>query len=170
VKERLLETAPPKLVTVVGAVEYAQLREPDQFGDYSVRVRVPAHEARELLKLIDEEIAAVCAECAADVKRAPLPYTTEDGAVIVRAKLKGKVWNGTYLAQQRPRILDAQGKPLPNTLNIGVGSQVKARAELVPFYMKKAGVGCSLRLHAVKVLKLVEWKADAAYYGFTASR
>lgn len=67
-------------------------------------------------------------------------------------------------------MFDAANKPIPSTVIVGKGSEVKAAYEVIPFVMagtKKVGV--QLRLRAVQVLKLVKYVpggGSASDYGF----
>ena len=69
-------------------------------------------------------------------------------------------------------MFDAMQKPVPSTVIVGKGSELKAAYEVIPFCMagtKKVGV--QLRLKAVQILKLVKYVAggNASDYGFEQS-
>jgi hypothetical protein len=68
---------------------------------------------------------------------------------------------------QKPVIFDAAGKPVTTDIKIGGGSIIKVGYELNGF-ATPLGAGASLRLKAVQVITLVEFGADASYYGFDA--
>lgn len=104
----------------------------------------------------------------------------ETGRIIVKAKMKasgiskktGKTWN------RRPDVMDAKGnkimmvlkngKPNPNAPAIGGGTEGKLCVELSPYYFAKdKEVGCSLRLEAAQIIKLVSFgERNASDYGF----
>ena len=99
----------------------------------------------------------------------------ETGTVTLKAKMKasgtyksgpkqGKTWN------RRPDIYDAKGNKLKNPPEIGGGSDVKLSVELSAYFAANDGnVGCSFRLEAAQVIKLVQFgNRDAASYGFGA--
>ena len=66
---------------------------------------------------------------------------------------------------QKPVIVDGQLQPLDKDKNIFGGSKVKINYEPVGYNVSSTGVGCTLRLKSVQVLKLVE--NSTALEGFT---
>jgi hypothetical protein len=68
---------------------------------------------------------------------------------------------------QKPVIFDASGKVVTNDPKIGGGSRLKVSYELNQF-ATALGAGVSLRLKAVQIIELVEFGANAEYYGFEA--
>ncbi len=74
---------------------------------------------------------------------------------------KGETWN------RKPDIFNARGERLKNPPLIFGGSEGYVAGSFNPFYTEKAGAGVSLRLEAVKVVKLVSaGERDASAYGF----
>jgi ssDNA-binding protein len=69
---------------------------------------------------------------------------------------------------QQPVLFDAKLLPLPSDSRIGGGSEGYVSFEFNKFYTVLVGAGVSLRLKGVQITKLVEFGADAAYYGFEA--
>jgi hypothetical protein len=64
-------------------------------------------------------------------------------------------------------IFDAKGKPITKAVAIYGGSIIKVNFAIVP-YATTMGVGVTLRLNAVQVIKLVSSGGDASSYGFGA--
>jgi hypothetical protein len=113
------------------------------------------------------------------VKAATLPITKEEdsdgnqtGALLFSFKMTatGKKKDGTAFTRE-PVIFDAFGKPVKG-LKIGGGSIVKVSYELNPYARPSTEekgttlAGVALRLNGVQVIKLVEYGANAEYYGF----
>jgi hypothetical protein len=96
----------------------------------------------------------------------------ETGRKIIKASMKhsgisqktGKPW------KRWPDYFNARGVQLKNPPQIGSGSEMKMVIELVPYYAANdKTVGCTFRLNAVQIIKLVSYGArDAASYGFGA--
>ena len=63
-------------------------------------------------------------------------------------------------------IFDAYGDPMPKGTLIGNGSIVTLNVLPTVYAVKKDTYGVSLKLNALQVNKLVEYKKDASSYGF----
>ena len=176
-------------ITPAGVALYPKLNEPDtKFkaeGQYSVKLRLSAEDAQELIEEIDSLADAAFEEALAEaknerekkkIKRADPAYSAEedeDGnetgnflfnfkmAASGVSKKTGKEWTRTC------PVFDAKRKPIDlKTVQIGGGSVVKVAYVLSPF-STAIGVGVSLRLEAVQVLELHEWgNKDASAFGF----
>ncbi len=80
-----------------------------------------------------------------------------------KSKKTGKDWT------RKPAVFDKNNQPLPEETKLGSGSLIKVAYTYEPFYTA-LGYGCSIRLEAVQVLKIVEWGGgNAESYGFEAS-
>ena len=176
-------------ITPAGVALYPKLNEPDtKFkaeGQYSVKLRLSAEDAQELIDEIDSLADAAFEEALAEaknerekkkIKRADPAYSAEedeDGketgnflfnfkmAASGVSKKTGKEWTRTC------PVFDAKRKPIDlKTVQIGSGSVVKVAYVLSPF-STAIGVGVSLRLEAVQVLERREWGSrDASAFGF----
>lgn len=180
--------AKKKLTTPKGVAVYPHVNQPDtrfnKEGIYSIKLRLEGEEADQLVREIDAEMKAsyqaavkTVADAAAKnkkkpakVKQADPPYQRDEdtGAVSFTFKMNatGKTKTGEVFTRQ-PVIFDKYGKPVQG-MKLGGGSTVRVSYDLFPFYTAMVGAGVSLRLAAVQVLKLVEFGADAGYYGFEA--
>ena len=69
---------------------------------------------------------------------------------------EGEAW------ERKPKLFDAKNNPLPDTVRIGGGSEIKVSFSIFEWDPAKNGAGISLRLLGVKVLKLVEWTGGGA--------
>lgn len=112
------------------------------------------------------------------LKRADPPYTdNEDGTIDFTFKMlaTGKNKKGEVYTR-KPLLFDAKGTPITGNIKLGGGSEIKISylpitGELNKgslFYTALIGAGVSLKLAAVQIIKLVEFGADAGYYGFQA--
>lgn len=63
-------------------------------------------------------------------------------------------------------IFDIYGEPIPKGTLIGNGSIVTINVQPTVYAVKKDTYGVSLKLQAVQVNKLVEYKKDASSFGF----
>ena len=176
----MAKTKNPRYVSPVGAAGYPYLLKPDtQFnpdGEYKVKLQIPAGEAaNKLVSFLDEQFDLAVEKAKEQnqgkkIKAADAPYQVDDetGNVSVNFKLKAKVTpkNGDPF-EQRPAVLDAKLKPIPNTTKIGNGSKMKVSDEVVPFFTSLIGAGITLRLKAVQVLELVEFSGGGDF-GFEA--
>jgi len=166
------------LTTPKGVAVYPHLTKPDtKFnaeGVYTIKLKLEGADAEKLAKEIDAGIDASGVEAKADkknagkkIKRADPPYSRkDDGSIEFSFKMNatGKTKEGEVFTR-KPIIFDKSAKPVQG-LRIGGGSIVKVGYEMVPFFTALVGAGVTLRLHAVQVLELVEYGANAAYYGF----
>lgn len=79
-----------------------------------------------------------------------------------KSKKTGKAW------ERRPAVFGADNTPIDPQAKVGSGSEVRVAYTCEPFYTA-VGYGCSIRLEAVQVVKLVEWGMDAGAFGFEAA-
>lgn len=165
-----------KFVTPKGIAVYPWLDKPDtKFkadGEYTMKLRLSAEESQDLITKIDEAIAEACAaekqkNPKKAVKKASPPYSkvvddegNETGEYLFKFSLKAKVktkegkeWT------QRPEIVDAKGNIITGKVKVGGGSEVKVGCQIAPF-TAPVGTGVTLRLMAVRVLKLVTYGGD----------
>lgn len=130
----------------------------------------------ESLKFIREEVAKIKgAEKAKKLGLADKPYSRDenDGSLTFSFKMtaKGKSRKTGEEFTMKPVIYNAAGIPTEG-MKIGGGSIVRVSFEIVAFpsdaskATPKVGAGVSLRMHAVQVIKLVEYGANAEYHGF----
>ncbi|WP_440928743.1 hypothetical protein [Candidatus Pelagibacter sp.] len=156
--------------TPVGEVVFPWLTQPDtQFkseGEYHTKLRVTKDKAEEHIKTIKDVIAKQVKEQhdrkpddMSEIKRAPLPYKeTEDGYIEFNFKMKASGINSKTKQPftQKPNIVDGELNPFPEGKNIFGGSMVRINYEPVGYNVSGTGVGCTLRLKTVQVIKLVE--------------
>lgn len=153
-----------------GETVYPWITQPDtQFntdGVYHTKLLVDGEEAKATIKIINDVIAKEIAKqhqkTPDDIKpvnRAPLPYKEmEDGRVEFNFKMRASGINSITKQPftQSPRIVDDQLNEFPKDKNIFGGSIVKINYEPVGYNVAGTGIGCTLRLKAVQVFKLVE--------------
>lgn len=181
-----------KFITKVGTAVYPRLSQPDcKFkvdGEYSAKIRLSDEDAEPMIAKIESLVeAAYKAEqarlIAADkkaqaktLKYASKPYKAvldsegeETGEYEFNIKMKAQYTgkDGTVV-KLTPKLFDAATPPnaLPLSTPIWGGSQIKVAGDYNPF-ATAIGVGMSLRLSAVQVIKLVSGSGgDASSYGF----
>jgi hypothetical protein len=174
------KTKNPRFTSPVGIAQYPYLNKPDtKFnpeGEYKVNLEINAEDATDICTFLDEQLAASIAKAKKEnpgkkIKEGSAGYelNEETGKVVVKFKLKAKVTTKSGDSwDQKPVIFDAKGKPLVAAPNIGGGTKMKVAYEVIPYFTAIAGAGVSLRVKAVQVIDLVEFKggADAGAYGF----
>jgi len=138
-----------------GEANFPHLNTPDtQFnseGIYQVKLVVDKEKAQEDIKIIDKVINdelkkqnQLHPNKTDKFIRAPLPYKeSEDGRIQFHFKTKFK-----------PKIVDHNLDDLDK--NIWGGSIIRVNYKPVGYYVASTGLGCTLRLVAVLVKKLVE--------------
>jgi len=146
-----------------GEANFPHLNTPDtQFnseGIYQVKLLVDKEKAQEDIKIIDKVINdelkkqnQLHPNKTDKFIRAPLPYKElEDGRIQFHFKTKFK-----------PKIVDHNLDDLDK--NIWGGSIIRVNYKPVGYYVASTGLGCTLRLVAVQVKKLVE--GNTAIQGF----
>jgi hypothetical protein len=179
-----------KLVTPIGVSQFAWLNKPDtkfdDNGHYKVNIILDGDSAKPLIKSINDEIAKAV-EMAKEkskgknIKTANTPFEEEvveetvngkkvmkpTGNIIFKFKAKAKIImkNGDVIDNKVP-IFDSKGTPMTN--QVWSGSEMKASADMIPYYTAMAGAGVSLRLKAVQITKLVEGSgASSSSHGFS---
>lgn len=185
--------AKPKLerfITAKGTAVYPRLNNADTKykpeGEYSAKVRLGEEDAAPLVAKIDSLIeAAYKAEqeklvaagkkgAAKTLKYADKPYKSvldsegeETGEVEFNIKMKAQYTNKDgKVTKLAPKLFDAKGNALPDSVQIWGGSIIKVAGEFNPF-ATAIGVGMSLRLSAVQVINLVSsGGGNADSYGF----
>ena len=149
-----------------GVAKYPHHNTPDtQFnseGIYQVKLIVPAAEAQEDIKIIENIITEQLMlegkkqpNKTDQFKRAPKPYQIlDDGNVQFHFKTKFK-----------PTIVDHKKNPLPADKTIWSESILRVNYKPVGYYVAGTGLGCTLRMMGVQVKKLVE--GSMGTQGFT---
>lgn len=179
-----------RYTTPAGTAQYPRiLGEPDtKFrpeGVWSIKVVFPLADAKvaEMLERFEGAIAQAKTEAKANtdymaglkkrkktLSEADRSYIVDEDAGTVTVNFKmtasgtskktGKDW------ERKPAVFDKKGDPMDEKARVGGGSTVKVSYTFDPFYTA-VGYGCSIRLEAVQVLKLVEWGSGTAnQYGF----
>lgn len=187
----------PKMTTGRGTAIWPRLNEPDtKFkaeGKYEcslafdeddpqlAKIEAEAHELAEAkLAEIKEELESKGKKALAQkIKLISLIREEEDeetgeptGRKILKAtmtasgvsKKTGKPW------KRKPEIFDGRGRKLLAPPKIGSGSTLKMSIELFPYYAPNdKTVGCTFRLEAVQLIKLVSFgERSASEHGFGA--
>jgi hypothetical protein len=170
--------------TPIGVAVYPRLNEPDYkfdpAGTFSVTVRVAGDEGQVLKDKLDKQLDEWHAQNIKEkrkpnLKRADLTVKpalddegNETGELDFKFTMKhnvttqsGKSW------VQRPKLYDSQGKGFDGPV-IGGGSKLVVNFVPAPYYAPAMGCGLKLRLNAVQIIELNEYKKGGAEsLGFT---
>lgn len=154
----------------VGEAKYPWVTQPDyKFnpdGLYHTELIVPKDKAEEHINNIKDVIAKEVQkhhqnkpDDISTIKRAPLPYTENaDDTVTFKFKMKASGINSKTKQPftQKPNIVDGELNPFPEDKNIFGGSMIRVNYEPVGYNVSGTGVGCTLRLKTVQVIKHVD--------------
>jgi len=182
-----------KITTPKGIAVFPRLNDPDtKFvaeGQYSVRLRLSAEDAQPLIDRIDvlaqemfdaEKARLMKGDGKAKAKAKTLKMAdkaykeavddegNETGEYEFNFKMKAQYTNKktSKITKQKPKLFDASGKALPDSVSVWGGSIIKVAAQYMPF-ATAIGVGVSLRMNAVQVIDLVtSGGGNAGSYGF----
>ncbi len=180
-----------KITTPRGTAKFPWLNNPNtKFaadGVYTVNLLVPEDEAQSLMEQLDEMAEETYQKAVEELKEKKKvaeikkiqkvePYSretdedgNETGNIEFKFKMPAKVTSkktGKTITLA-PKLFDAKGKPVKNTVIIYGGSIIKVNFSPSLYFMpatKQCGV--SLRLNAVQVLDLVSRGGKATDYGF----
>ena len=161
------------LVTPTGKCEWAKILKPDtkwnSDGEYSIDLFLGEEESAEIVAGIRTAVKKLQDSVTADGHDTPgyanPPFTKTETGYKFKFKQKAKGGDFDFTVD----VYDAATKEWPKDLLIGNGSTVKVAYEYYAWNVKaQGGVGCTLRLKAVQIIKHVEYVKDAKSFGFTA--
>lgn len=150
-------------------------------GEYSVSLVLDGEDAQSLKLLIDGEMSANATEEQKKVKGKKIkvydpPYRVElDDDNNETTRIRFKFTQNAIITKKDGTkvkmfvtIFDSKAQVIKDVknMNIGSGSAIKVCFQINPWCSPTLGAGVSLRLKAVKLLKVVEGGASAAAYGF----
>lgn len=173
----------PTFSTPIGIARYPHLNKPDtrfSDGDYKCDVRLRADDAKELIEQLeairDEFFDAQEPKIKKTYKKAEV-FTVElddegneTGYVIIKTKLnangKNKTTGETWTNE--PKLFDADGEPLPKSVQIWSGSKVIVAGTVNTYAMaKEKTIGVTLKCRGVQVIELVSGQGQTAEsFGF----
>jgi hypothetical protein len=154
-------------ISECGEFVYPHLTKPDtrfdEAGLYSVTLKLPEAQAKNMISLFDKAVENSIAEAETNnkgkkIKVAPKPHKIEEGNAFFKFKMKatGKNRKTQESFSQRPAVLDAKKNPIPSTTSIWGGTKGKIAFTFRPYYVPALGAGITAQLKAVQILELVE--------------
>lgn len=177
------------LLTPAGIAVYPHLNDPDfeykkEHGEFHCKLAFDAasEEAIALMAQVDEACEAAWDEHRAElkgaklknVKRASPPYAMEQdeegdetGRVLFKFKTAagGKGKRGPW--KRKVDLFDSQLSP--TEANVGGGSVLRVKAELMGYNSPAVGIGVSMKLQAVQIIELKEYSGGSGSSGFEAT-
>lgn len=154
----------------------------DEDGVYKTKLKANGPQAEAFRELIEkvqqEELERQIQDAEAKkkgsgkrVKLADLPLEEdEDGNLIFNFKSKAKFKDQKtgQMVDRKVALFDAKGKGLTHDVKLGTGTVARVSCFVAPFYTALLGAGVTLRIRAVKILKLKEYSASgsADQFGF----
>jgi hypothetical protein len=151
--------------TSEGIANYPYLFSPDTKFDhnglYRTKLTLPKIQAKPIVDLVEETITEASSKNKGKLSPHKPYKSLKDGSVEFTFKLKAKVntKSGTDF-EQRPKVFDAKGIPITQTLSVYSGTKMKVAFQCVPYFTNMLGAGCTLRLKAVQIIELVEGKGN----------
>ena len=156
----------PDIIKFRGTAKYCWLTEPNKihekvYGTCVCDTIVPTDQAEKvkvkLLQMYEEEHKTRSEAEGKELKRAGFLLEDVEGGVLFRTKLKGgvKARDGKEY-KFSVALFDAAGSPLPQDVQVWGGSEVIVAVTPYFWYTKLLGLGMTLELKAVQVLKLAE--------------
>lgn len=155
----------------------------DEDGIYKTKLKVNGPQAEAFRKLIEkvqqEELERQIQDAEAKkkgsgkrVKTADLPVEEdEDGNLIFsfRSKAKFTDQKTSQKVDRSVALFDAEGKGLTHDVKLDTGTVAQVSCFVAPFYNALLGAGVTLRIRAVKILKLkaltIEGSAESFGFG-----
>lgn len=168
------------LTTPIGVAFYPHVVEPnttfDENGLYDCKLHVSKADFNSFELLVNDIVKnAYEQECKARGKtklqvasKKPLRQT-DDGDFEIYAKQKAKVATKTKgTIEFSIALFDGEGNKINDKPKIGSGSRLRLAVEVAPYYTDMIGFGYTLRLKAVQVIELCEYKSTGNKFGFTS--
>ena len=171
------------IIKVKGVTRYCHLNAPNkkfepEYGAYTCDLVVDKDQA-EMIKntlrpLYEEELKTVQEENPNKKKimQRDFPIEESEDGIVVKSKLKagGRRKDGSEY-KLSIALYDAQGKPLPEDVQVWGGSKVNLAFRPKFYYVPSLGFGVSFELQAVQVLELKNGGVNgpsAEAFGFTS--
>jgi hypothetical protein len=140
-------------------------------GDYSATILLTEDEAAPIIEKIEAIKNAAMAEVRASgkkAKEADMPYGIDENTGLVKLRFK-KPAESTIdgkKVKNHIAVADARGNLIPSgqVPNMGSGSIIKINGFLSPWYVPALGVGVSLKLRGVQIVKLNEFSGEDAKF------
>ena len=152
-------------VSAIGEAVYPHLQVPDtkfnSEGEYNCQLKVSIEEATDMIADIEnatnELHDRICKEKNKKTLKKHMPYTTEEGIVTFKFKVKasGKNNKTQEVFHRRIAVIDSDKKPLNEETRIWSGSTLKIAYMMREWATDAQGIGIQLQPKAVQVINLV---------------
>lgn len=168
-----------KIQTPKGIGQYLWIAKPNTrfaenggAGDYSATILLTEAEAAPIIEKIEALKDAALEEVRASgkkAKEADLPFGIDENTGLVKLRFKKpaeSLIDGKKI-KNHIAVVDAKGNLIPvgQVPNMGSGSIIKINGFMSPWYVPALGVGVSLKLRGVQVVKLNEYSGEDAKFG-----
>lgn len=159
-----------KIKTPIGTGLFPWLHEPDtkwkEEGEYKVSLALDSKDAEGLIEQLEKIFEAIKADAKADpslkkkktIKEANRPWfdeEDEDGELTGRTVFKFK-------SRFKPALVDSQRNSVSSATKIYSGSELRLSSEVAGWFTEMVGLGMTLRLNAVQVIRAVGGGGGAA--------
>lgn len=166
-----------KVQTKKGIGQYLWINKPNTkfaeggAGDYTATILLSEEDAKPIIEVIDRIKAAAVAEVKAGGKKAKEtddPYSTDEATGLIKFRFK-KPAESTIdgkTVKNHVAVADAKGNLLPvdKVPAMGSGSIIKINGYLSPYYVPALGVGVSLKLRGIQIVKLNTMSGEDAKF------
>jgi hypothetical protein len=166
-----------KVQTKKGIGQYLWINKPNTkfaeggAGDYTATLLLSEADAQPLIDAIDKIKAAALAEVKAGGKKpkeVDPPYSTDDTTGLIKFRFKKPAESNIdgKKVKNHVAVADAKGNliPVDKVPAMGSGSIIKINGFLSPYYVPALGVGVSLKLRGVQVIKLNTFSGEDAKF------
>lgn len=166
------KTKGEKVQTPKGTGQYIYVTKPNtrfaeegEAGHFEVTILLTQAQANPIIEKIEKIKAAAIAEIEEAKGKKPKvaddPYQTDEKTGLIKMKFKKPAVSKIEGKEVKNHVavVDSQANVLPQDKipNIGSGSTVKINGFLSPFWVPAVGVGVSLKLRGLQLIKLVEF-------------
>jgi hypothetical protein len=171
------QTKGEKVQTPKGIGQYLWIDQPNTkfaeggAGDYTVTILLQQHEAKPIMDAIDRIREAAAAEVRASGKKPKLaddPYQVDETTGLIKLRFKKAAesnFDGKKV-KNHVAVADARGNLIPvgQVPRVGSGSIIKVNGYLSPWYVPALGVGVSLKLRGVQIVKMNSFSGEDAKF------
>lgn len=159
------EASEAKFGYVKGEAKWAQLLEPDQFGNYSINMYGDnVVELKEELEAMRDSAYDEVVEAGKKANKVDVTKFDDEGKEFIGFKLPETNYEGK---PNKIVMYDAAGNKVDDWDKlVGNGSLVKIKYRVSPYYMASTkNVGISYKFYAVQVINLVEYQGGDSGFG-----
>jgi len=158
----VIEDTQAEVIFLRGKAKWAQVLEPNQYGDFSINIYPSSEDLEDYTKRVEDIRDRALSEVEEKGKKIngvnEVFKEDEDGDIYIQAKLPEKNYDNK---PNKIDIVDIEGNLIEDFDKlIGNGSDVVVKLYTKPYYMNSNKmVGISTKFYAIQIVRLVEYSA-----------